>query len=325
MLIMKEYGGYLPLELRKGNEYYQTNAEYEVIAVNCGRTAFYYALLDARPSKIYLPHFNCKMSLDPIVDLGIDYEFYYLDKDLTPKDICPKDNEMVLWINYYGNATNEQIQQVINKYPNLLIDNCHVFFNKPIPGVYNAYSCRKFFGVNDGAYLIKNRLKNVKLPDETSYESAVHLLKSLDCGTNAAYAENLANENRLEHNYGSMSKLTHRILQSIDYNNIYKIRRHNWEVLHTLLGDINDFSLNLDAKQCMCYPFLKEDNNLRRKLIENKIYVPTWWAHVPEQSDYAELETRLSKYVFVLPIDQRYTEDDMIYIGDFVKKVLGGA
>lgn len=322
---MKEYGGYLPLELLQGSEYYQNNVEYGVLSVNCGRTAFYCALLDAKPEKIYLPHFNCKMSLDPILDLGIDYEFYYLDDDLTPKDICPKENEMVMWINYYGNASSEQIQKVVHQYFNLLIDNCHAFFNKPIPGVYNAYSCRKFFGVNDGAYLIKNKLKDIDLPDETSYENAIHLLKSLDCSTNAAYAENLANETRLEHNYRSMSKLTHRILQSIDYDRVYTIRRRNWETIHAILGGINDFPLNLDVKQCMCYPFLKVDDNLRKKLIENKIYVPSWWAHVPEQTGYSELETKLSKYVFVLPIDQRYTEDDMIYLGNFVKKALGGA
>ena len=77
----------------------------------------------------------------------------------------------------------------------------------------------------------------------------------------------------------------------------------------------------LKDEEATGYPFLKDDNNLRRKLIENKIYVPSWWAHVPEQTDYAELETRLSKYVFVLPIDQRYTEDDMIYIGNLIKKL----
>lgn len=311
------------MELPQGNgEYYRSCDDYEVLTANCGRTAFYCALADAKPSKIYLPHFNCRMSLDPIVDMGIDYEFYYLNDDLTPKDINPGNNEMVMWINYYGNASQKQIQEVVDKYPNLLIDNCHAFYNQPIPGVYNAYSCRKFFGVNDGAYLIKDKLSPIELDNGSSYEYTGHLLKSIDMSTNDAYQDNLQNEHRLKHNYCAMSKLTHKVLSSIDYDKILAIRRRNFDVLHSILCDLNDFSVNVDSKPHMHYPFLKDSDVLRRKLIEHKIYVPTWWGHVPEQTNNAELETRLSKYVFVLPIDQRYSEEDMIYIGNFVKKEL---
>ncbi len=319
---MKEYGGYLPLELPQGNEYYRSNDKYEVLSVNCGRTAFYCALLDAKPSKIYLPHFNCKMSLDPITDLGIDYEFYFLDDDLTPKDLMVKDNEMVLWINYYGNASLTQIKKVAENYPDLIIDNCHAFFNEPIPGVYNVYSCRKFFGVNDGAYLIKDKLSSIGLEPSYSYESSLHLLKSIDVGTNAAYVENLENERRLEHDYHLMSKLTHRILQSVDYEKVREIRLRNFNIMHSILGELNDFSINFETKPIMCYPFLFRSDNLRKTLIENKIYVPAWWAHVPIQCNHAKLESKLSQYLYALPIDQRYNDKDITYIGNLIRKFI---
>ena len=43
-MIEKEFGGYLPLEIAKdGNEYYQSNNSFNVISLNSGRSAFYFA------------------------------------------------------------------------------------------------------------------------------------------------------------------------------------------------------------------------------------------------------------------------------------------
>ena len=70
----------------------------------------------------------------------------------------PNNDEFILWTNYYGNARDNEIKNVSEKYPNLIIDNCHAFFSKPIEGKFNCYSTRKFFGVSDGGYLVK--LKN---------------------------------------------------------------------------------------------------------------------------------------------------------------------
>ena len=42
-----------------------------------------------------------------------------------------------------------------------------------------------------------------------------------------------------------MSKLTKTILKSIDYEKVFKIRRRNFIELHKLLGEINEFPINL--------------------------------------------------------------------------------
>ena len=93
-------------------------------------------------------------------------------------------------------------------FKNLIIDNCHAFFSPPIEGAFNCYSTRKFFGVSDGAYLIKDNfcLSNT-IEKDTSFANAVHLIKQWDTGVHSGYPESLNNESRLSNNYKAMSDL----------------------------------------------------------------------------------------------------------------------
>jgi hypothetical protein len=236
---------------------------------------------------------------------------------LTPIDINPKEDEAVLWINYYGNATEEQKKSVVERFKNtnLIIDNCHAFFSKPVEGAYNCYSTRKFFGVCDGAYLIKNKLKSFELPKSESAQEMLFLLETIEKGTNALYHKNLLNEERL-------GKQPNRILQSIDYAKIQEIRKANLIALHKYLASLNEFSVNLESDTHMYYPLLICKDGLREKLVERCIYTPTWWKHVPAYFDEDEktIETKLSKYMLMIPIDQRYNSEDMRRIAEIIRE-----
>lgn len=319
---MKEYGGFIQLELPKKKEYFNWVNENDILRLNCGRSTFYCAAKDAGVRKVYMPYLNCIDSPNPISSLGLEVEFYYLEDDLTPKDISPNEKEAVLWVNYYGNASEKVKRKVIDKYTTLIIDNCHAFFSPPVKGVYNCYSTRKFFGVADGAYLIKDNLAKMELPESLSAENTLFLLKAIELGTNAVYSENLKNETRVAESVSKMSPLTKRILASIDYESIRKIRYRNLLMLHQKLNSINEFEVNLECETQMYYPLLISQDSLRTRLIANKIYTPTWWRHVPEQCHYAPIETRLSKYMLLLPIDQRYDESDMSDIASIILKNL---
>lgn len=311
----------MPLELPLvGVEKYESTARQMVGTYNSGRTAAYVALKDFHPSKIYIPHYNCKVCEDPINDLGIAFEFYYLDDHLLPKDIALKADEMLWWVNYFGNASDEQIDFLSEKYKNqLIIDNCQAFFSRPRLKSYNIYSCRKFFGVSDGAYLIKDYLNQVDLEKDSSYKRANFLLKTIEEGTDGAYADNLNNEQRLNNSYLKMSKLTKRILQSIRYDKIQQKRKQNFEQMHAYFNAINEFSMNSGSNTHMFYPLVVNKPALREHLIQHRIYVPTLWRHVPEQSGFSEIETRLSTTMFALPIDQRYDEAAISEICDVVQ------
>ncbi len=310
----KEYGGYLPLELPVWEkEYFSEIPERDFVRLDCGRSAFWYALKIIKPSKLYVPYLNCIYSTDPADALGIPYEYYFLDSDLVPKNIHPKEDEAVIWINYYGNATKEQIIKVkeLCSRTNLIVDNCHAFFSKPLEGVYNCYSARKFFGVCDGAYLVKERIPKLELPLSESSNHMHFILSSIERGTNELYPENLKNEERLGKNVKKMSKLSLRILSSINYDKIKSIRKRNLLCLHKNLEKYNSFNVNLESNTHMYYPLLVLKDNIRQKIVERHIYTPTWWKHVPDYFEGEVLEKTLAKYMLMIPIDQRYSEEDM--------------
>lgn len=319
---MREWGGYLPLELPIRKEYFGDVPEEDIVRLDCGRSAFWYALNDCRPKKLYVPYLNCMYSTDPADALGIPYEYYRLTDDLTPMDIHPQPDEALLWVNYYGNSNSKKVEKLITQYSdtNLIIDNCHAFFTKIFPEVYNCYSTRKFFGVCDGAYIIKRGIKKIDLPGSESAEKITFLLSTIEKGTNACYQENLQNEDRLGKEAHFMSKLTRRILSSIDYVEIKGIRNDNLYRLHEILSPYNQFEVDETSGTHMYYPMLAEKDGLREKLIEKRIYTPTWWRHVPDMlgNDKNILEVKLSDYMLMLPIDQRYNTEDMKELADIV-------
>lgn len=50
--LVKEYGGFLPLELKKGSDYFEKYKNiFSVVKLNCGRSTFFYAAKTIQPKK----------------------------------------------------------------------------------------------------------------------------------------------------------------------------------------------------------------------------------------------------------------------------------
>ena len=323
-----EYGGYLPIETHFSNEsqHYFKKQGQNVQYLNCGRTCFYVAAKSASIKKIYIPYFTCAETSQPFKDLGISIKFYKLVADLMPKGIELNKNEYLLWTNYYGNASKEMISLIEKKYSGrLIIDSCHAFYCPPIKGAFNCYSARKFIGVSDGAYLVTDlniKPYSLKLIRDESYLHMGHLFKQIEEGTNEGYSLSLANEKRLEKNYKLMSLTTEKILSFINHSKIKEIRNKNFLELHSNLKSINNFPVNLNSGTQMYYPFKCKDHKLRDKLIKNRIYNPTWWRHVINELGERSVEGEYTLETVLLPIDQRYTIDDMKILSDIVQNLI---
>lgn len=319
----KEYGGYLPLELPfEIGEFYRSSDTLKVLPVSSGRAGFYFAAIDSGAKKVYLPFFTCLDTETPFQRLGVEVVKYQIDEEFLPINLGVEDDSVVLWTNYYGNASEKQIATVTNRYKNLIIDNCHAFFSPPIASAYNIYSARKFFGVSDGGYLISGSLGALSVQEGFSFGHVEHLAKQIDVGTHGAYPEHLSNEVRLEADYSSMSKFTQRVLGSVNYDQVFRRRRSNFILLHSLLSEENDFPINLASETHMYYPFKNASPNLREKLIEQRIYTPYWWRHVLGEVPENSVEEVFSRETVLLPIDQRYSDQDMKQISQIVKSAL---
>lgn len=82
-----------------------------------------------------------------------------------------------------------KVDKYISEHPeqHYIVDNCHSFYHKPNVGGNYIYSCRKFFGVPDGAYLITNAVIASQPRLVCNAKQAGYLLTCLEEGTNACY------------------------------------------------------------------------------------------------------------------------------------------
>lgn len=306
---MKPIGGYFELELRAGSHYHV-----DAIKLNSARNCFEYILRAKQYKKVYIPFYTCEVMLEPIRKLGIEYEFYSIDMLLNP--IFEKDlniDEAFLYTNYFGlkQSTVEFLAGKIGR--NLIIDNAQAFYAKPIKGIDTFYSARKFFGVPDGAYLYTDKEITEELELDISSDRMSHLLKRLEQGAEAAYDDFKNNEDSLiAQPIKRMSKLTESILCSIDYEEIKHKRIENYAFLNSALQEINMLSI-FDLKNAvpMVYPFFIKEEGLRKKLIKNKIFVPTYWPNVFDWCNLHQAEYCLAKEIIPIPIDQRYNKIDL--------------
>lgn len=310
---MKEIGGYFELELKDGQHYHA-----RALRLNTARNCFEYILRTRRYSKVYIPYYTCQVMLEPLQKCGVGWEYYPIGADLEPlTKFHLHENEAFLYTNYFG-LKQSCVQELSECYGKLLIvDNSQAFFASPVPGIDTFYSARKLFGVPDGGYLYTDTLLNQKLEQDVSHDRMSNLLIRLDVGAEVGYRDFIYNESLLANNpIKVMSRLTDRILASVDYELIAQKRWDNFNYLNSLLGGINELklscSLQLDSVP-MVYPFLFEKNKkIRSALISQKIFVAKYWDNVLSWiSEQQKIELFLVENLLPIPIDQRYNAGDM--------------
>lgn len=303
-------GGYFEMELPHKKEYHN-----KAIRLNTGRNAFEYILRVKRYSKVYLPYYTCEAMLEPIKKLQIDFEQYYINHTFRPIFDFERlrDTEVFVYNNYYG-ICDQQVIEVANKCSKLIIDNSQAFYSKPIEGVDTFYSPRKFFGIADGAYLYTNRKIEQEFKFQESYSRYEYLLGRIDLCPERFYDSFLIKDHELsDQPIMSMSNLTRRILQSIDYSFVSKKRLENFFFLNKHLEKLNQLTIKPNVNSVpMVYPLLfSNGNEIKKKLLQNKIYVATYWPNVFQWCNKGNLEFQFANDIIPLPIDQRYGRNEM--------------
>ncbi len=314
-------GGYFELELRHGIQYHS-----QAIKLNSGRHCFEYILRLRGYRKVYIPYYTCEVLLEPIKKLGLDYDYYSIDESFEPSINVSniRANECFLYTNYFG--LKEVFIRSLPDNNNIIIDNSQAFFARPCPHFDTLYSPRKFFGVPDGGYLytFDNQKLDVDLPQATSYQRCAHLLKRIDLGPELGYTDFKVNDLQLSgEELMQMSKLTHRLLSSIDYEQVKTKRSSNFNTYHEMLGKHNMLSTSLFTDAIcgpLVYPFMTNKDDLRERLISKRVFVPQYWHNVLEWRCPGSLEYDFAKHIVPLPVDQRIVIEDIEVI---IKEILG--
>lgn len=352
---MKTYGGFMPFELSNGQEYYNYSEDH-IQYYNSGKTAVYYCLMQMKPKRLFVPRYYCpstKAAIEKAAEeIGTDVIYYHVFRDLSvnlPRrelsgdtrtfshfDLCYVKTldtvdfyhdkveltaeDAVLLVNYFG-VCRSAVDKWLSMGVNLIVDNCQAFYSEPVmaDNVLNFYSFKKDFGTPDGAFVIGSHVENYHLDQETGISKCDYLLGSLVEGTDKWYKRKKEVDEEIASAKLQASKITRLMIKSIDYEDVRTKRVANFKLYEEAFRSDNLIKADSDSAPYL-YP-LNIGVDIRKRLIENKIFVPTLWADTLADDFAGTDEYLLSKNTLFLPVDQRYDEEDIKYIIDIVKRM----
>lgn len=320
-----EIGSFIELQFAKGQEYY--NQTTDIARLNTGRAAIWHAYRITGCKAIWLPYYQCDTVRDFLMRKGVTIKYYHIDEMFNPIDLCPKENESVLLVNYYGIMSSVRMQSLSEKYKNVIIDNSQAYFSRPLDDCLNVYSCRKFIGVPDGAYVIGKGAHRYLNEYEQSYSSdtALFMLQRIEYGCEGkAYQNRQINEHRIDsEDCMKMSKLTRTILDGTDYEVIKTRRKENFNTACRLFSEANKLNPETyydDETIPMVYPLVVEDDDLLSRLQEMKHFQGHWWSYLIDEMPENSFEHWISRYVIPITIDQRYGMKELELINSGIRR-----
>lgn len=311
-------GGYPPLELASMRTTWYPHA----LRFQSARAAFVALLRAGRPTAVWMPWYICDSMVESLMFCDIPIKRYALDEYLNVANATPAAGEWLLYVNYFG-VCSRHVHTLLKRLPRnrIVIDNAQAFFSPPSDCLATLYSPRKFFGVPDGGYLVTQMA--VAQPDKIdrgSIDRCMHLLKRLDRGAESGYADYLTAEASL-HDMAprTMSTLTQRLLDQIDYVAAHARRHANFAYLHERLHATNRFDLALSHGDApLCYPYFGAPPAIRDALIRQRIYTPAYWPNVADDKAAPAFERTLPHTTVFLPCDPRLSREQLDTVANAV-------
>ena len=292
------------------------------IALDLGRHALELILRIRSHHRLFAPRYTCEVLAPAIQAAGVELVFYDLDERLDPLLPArrPAPGDALLYTNYFG-LKQATVHALAATVPHLIVDNAQDFYG-PVPkGADGFVSCRKFFGVPDGAYLHCEAARDEVLASADATGRWAHLLVAAEQGTEAGFSLYQEHERRLaDAPVRGMSHLTAQVMNGIDHAQVMAARRRNRDRLHAALHNLNRLPINPAAAGVpMVYPFLPDDGPaLRGQLQAARIYTARYWPGLLAPLAPSDGGYRLTDDVIFLPVDQRYGAEHMDRILDVV-------
>jgi hypothetical protein len=321
---LAEIGGYFELDLPCFPDLLPDAMHFQ-----SGRAAIRAVIENAGINKIWLPSYVCNSVIHAVTDSGATMEFYALDETLSPHGL-PYDlpqHGAILYIDYFGLCRNN-VDRLLAEYPGeqLIIDNSQALFASHREVLATVYSPRKFAGIPDGGLLrtlATHRPAEPTEEDTGSIERMRSLLLRVAYPAREGYADfqkigvSLKNTQPLR-----MSRLTQRLLKSIQWEQVAQRRRENFLELARKLDAVNDIQWQLGEHDVpMCYPLMKRNHDIgkiRSTLADRDVFVPVYWQDAVPRIQQGTIEATLINQTLFLPIDQRMGVHQSAELGDII-------
>lgn len=306
-----EIGGYFELGLPDYGDPFPNTFKFQ-----SGRAALRAALESAGIKRIHIPDYICNAVVQAIADAGVLAEGYRLDDSLYPKtspDVLERECAF-LYVNYFG-LCQENVDRLLQYFPRnqLIIDNSQALLAQPGNAMATIYSVRKYVGVPDGGLLAAPDL-GITMPeneDTKSIDRMRPLLVRTAYSARNGYLDYVESEKTLTDTKPlRISRLTNRLMRSIDMNTVTRRRRENFFELarHLDKHNVRKWTIDNDSVP-LCYPLLLDWDvtKLKETLHGEHIFVPSYWPEAKARTTFNSIEYNLTQRCLFVPCDQRYT------------------
>lgn len=313
-----------------------------VVLTTSGRGAFSLFLDHVKPrvKSVLLPSYICDSVILPFEQAAYELTYYDVDKYLKPIDIDMIKNSNVgifLHMGYFGFSTNEILSDLISSLKSESVitieDVTHTLFsqrNNLIESDFIIGSIRKWFGIPSGGFLASEETMNFELIDanvdfinirRSSLNQKFEYMRSGNESIKSTYlsgfnrAEQILDEDIRPYKIDRESEV---LIKNLDNRKLQSDRRRNYGFLLKYLRDVDGIEVIFNDVENdvtpMFFPIYVKNNRdeLRRKLIEKKIYCPVHWPIPNEVNGHLNITTKfIYDSILSIPCDQRYQIGDM--------------
>ncbi|MEE0197358.1 MAG: hypothetical protein UEJ46_01180 [Eggerthellaceae bacterium] len=322
MIGRREIGGYLELECFRGPMLHEGD-----IALNCGRACLEYLIELRNICTLWLPDFLCSSVPNLCCKAGVEVKTYHIGESFRAVlDFQIAEEEWLYLVDYYGQLTQGDVDEaLVASGGRLIIDESQGYYREPWLDADTLYTCRKWFGVADGAFLhTKDGAKLARaLPRSESFDKMGFLLGRFERSAGEFFTDSKINNVRFaDEPMAGMSAITENLLRAIEYGDARARRRDNWSFLEEALGPSNLLALEAPAVPFM-YPYMVMDpEGVRQDAAVEGVYIPELWPNVSRDSGAGSASIGYSSNILPLPVDQRYGRDDLNYLVDVLRSLL---
>jgi dTDP-4-amino-4,6-dideoxygalactose transaminase len=298
-------------------------------------------LLNRGVKLVFLPEYLCESILEPFLVNSLAVSFLPmtdgLQIDLRALERLGQQTagkqSAVLMVRYFGHARDDDYIRQIARLQNLgnivVEDLTHSLFDVTRSTAdYTFASLRKLLPVASGAMVTGIDSHTWPVRSELADELWMHMdskKEYLNGGNiNRSFYKGLLSasgvlEGTLEPH--RMDGRSFELLEYLPYGRFIQSRRHNFAALTEQLASVRDISiLNQENTSIATHLVLRtsDSSGVRQKLAERGIYCPMHWPRpdgLPAQVPWKDGH-------FSIPIDHRYSTDDMMYAGSSIREIL---
>lgn len=314
--------------------------------LSTGRSAIALALQHIQSQKsnlkkvALLPSYTCESVIEPFLKKGFSIDFFIINRDLSfnyseiEEKLRLLEPSVFLFHPYFGFDTAQGISKVTDickkKGVFVIEDRTQCLYSSfPISDAdYFVGSIRKWCEAPDGGFVVFKDAKIENKPTQTdtksekirlsaSYSKYEYLINNK--GDKQAFLQQYALAEELLENQGQLyciAQSSRAVQSNLDVGRLKSRRRGNYSVLLQGLKAVNGvkplFDYLPDGIVPLYMPVLAEDRTaVQLHLREGLIYAPIIWPKAKYILNLSEDTQYLYDHMLCIPVDQRYSEDDM--------------